>query len=161
MMGSLVMRESTRTYCRRALNQGEAIGNLSRKKISDRNSWLQFRHFPCCRRMRSGHRSATGHSKQQCQTRPPANMRHGQRPSDPSTVEGMRVPHGFQFSRDKLRHRKKHCADGRSVEWRSAHDRPGIQIVASCFLSTQRNPTWLVEVSTGSAWRAAGRYRRQ
>ena len=25
----------------------------------------------------------------------------------------------------------------------------------------QRNPTWLVEVSTGSAWRAAGRYRRQ
>ena len=25
------------------------------------------------------------------------------------------------------------------------------------FLTTQRNPTWLVEVSTGSAWRAAGR----
>src|SRR6185437_31979 len=27
--------------------------------------------------------------------------------------------------------------------------------------TTQRKPTWLVDVSMGSAWRAAGRYRRQ
>ena len=29
------------------------------------------------------------------------------------------------------------------------------------FRTTQRKPTWLVDVSTGWAWRAAGRYRRQ
>src|SRR3984957_10387448 len=28
---------------------------------------------------------------------------------------------------------------------------------AALALTTQRNPTWLVDVSTGSAWRAAGR----
>jgi hypothetical protein len=43
----------------------------------------------------------------------------------------------------------------------SQQDAPTLRIClvahGSFLLTTQRNPTWLVEVSTGSAWRAAGR----
>src|SRR5690348_12275175 len=64
---------------------------------------------------------------------------------------------------------RRSCGERRAAEQNLAPIEYGT--FGRCFLfdahdslplrTTQRNPRWLVDVSMASAWRAAGRYRRQ
>ena len=58
----------------------------------------------------------------------------------------------------KRMYRKSFTNGGSRIDDHSTdrHGRDGVEN-ATLLLMMQRNPTWLVEVSTGSAWRAAGR----